>query len=123
VSETLSRTEMRTVGIVTDHASRRSHGDTDYRTTLLFFPSVRFQTQDGKTMEFENKIGSNAPPKVGDQVTVIYDPARPEEAKVALGSIFKIDPKALLVVGGIFLAAMAFFFLFFVAMIVWVSLS
>lgn len=123
MSETLSRTEMRTVGIVTDHTSRRSHGGTDYRTTLLFFPSVRFQTQDGKTMEFENKIGSNAPPKVGDEVTVIYDPARPEEAKVALGSIFKIDPKALLVVGGIFLAAMAFFFLFFVTMIVWVSLS
>ena len=42
---------------------------------------------------------------------------------MALGSIIKIGPKALLVVGGIFLAAMAFFFLFFVAMIVWVSLS
>ncbi len=121
MSETLSRTEMRTVGVVTDQTSRWSHG-VDH-PSLLFFPSVRFQTQDGRTVEFANKVGSNAPPKVGDQVTVVYDPARPEEAKVALGSMFKIDPRALLIVGGIFLAAMAFFFLFFVAMILWVSLS
>ncbi len=52
------------------------------------------------------------------------DPARPpEEAKVALRSMWKIDPKAFFVVGAIFLGAMAFFFLFFVAVIVWVSLA
>ncbi len=124
MGETLPRTEARTMGVVTDHTSRRSYGGTDHRTTMLFFPSVRFQTQDGRTVEFENKIGSNAPPKVGDQVTVIYDPARPEEAKVTLGSMFRFDPRALLVVGGVFLAAMAFFFfLLFVAVILWVSLS
>ncbi len=122
MSETLGRTEARAMGVVTDHTSRRSYGGTDHRASLLFFPSVCFQTQDGRTVEFENKVGSNAPPRVGDQVTVIYDPAWPEEAKVALGSMFRIDPKALLVVGGIFVAAVAFF-LFFVAVIVWVSLS
>ena len=123
MSETLPRTEARAVGVVTAHTSRRSHSGIDQRTSLLFFPSVRFQTADGRTVEFQNKIGSNAPPRVGDEVTVVYDPARPEEAKVALGSMFRFDPKVLLVVGGIFLAAMAFFFLFFVAMIVWASLS
>ena len=51
------------------------------------------------------------------------DPARPEEAKVALRSMWKVDPKALLVVGAIFLGAMAFFSLFFVAVIVWVLLA
>ena len=58
-------------------------------------------------------------------MTVIYDPARPEEAKVALGSMFWFDTKALLVVGGIFLAAVTFFFPLFVAVIVrvWRSLS
>jgi hypothetical protein len=60
---------------------------------------------------------------VRDEVTILYDPARPEDAKVASGSMFRVDPKALLVVGGIFLAAMAFFFLLFVAVIVWASLS
>ena len=49
--------------------------------------------------------------------------ARPEEAKVALGSMFKVDSKALLVAGAIFLGAMACFFAFFVAVIVWASLS
>ncbi len=121
MSETLRRTEARAVGVVTEHTSRCSHG-LDH-PSLLFFPSVRFQTTDGRTVVFQNKIGTNAPPRVGDQVTVIYDPARPEEAKVALNSKFRFDPKALLVVGGIFLAAITFFFLFFVAMIVWVSLS
>ena len=58
-----------------------------------------------------------------DEVTVFYDPARPEEAKVALGSMWKVDPKALLVVGAIFLGAIAFFFLFFVAVIVWASMA
>ena len=121
MSETMPRTEARAMGVVTEHTSRWSHG-LDH-PSLLFFPTVRFQTTDGRTVEFQNKIGTNAPPRVGDQVTVIYDPARPEEAKVALGSMFRFDPKALLVVGGIFLAAMAFFFLLFVAVIVWASMS
>ncbi len=121
MSETLPRTEARAVGVVTEHTSRWSHG-LDH-PNLLFFPSVRFQTTDGRTVVFQNKIGTNAPPRVGDQVTVIYDPARPVEAMVALGSLFKFEPKALLVVGGIFLAAMAFFLLLFVAVIVWATLS
>ncbi len=123
MSETLARTEVRAVGIVTDHTSRRTYSAIDNRTGALFYPSVRFQTADGRTVEFENKLGTNAPPRVGDEVTVLYDPERPEEAKVALGSMFRFNPKALLVVGAIFLGAMALFFLFFVGVIVLVSLS
>ena len=85
----------------------------DNHSSLLLFPSVRFQTPDGKTIEFHNSIGSNAPPKVGDEVTVIYDPERPEEAMVAPRSMWRVDPKALLVVGAIFVGAM----------IVWASLA
>ncbi len=123
MSETLTRTEARAVGVVTAHTSRRTYSAMDNRPEVLFFPSVRFQTADGRTVEFENDLGSNAPPRVGDEVTVLYDPARPEEAKVALRSMWKVDPKALLVVGAIFLGTMAFFFLFFVAVIVWASLA
>jgi len=122
VGETLANTEARAVGVVTGHASRRSYG-ADHRASLLFFPSVRFETQDGRTVEFQNKLGSNAPPRVGDEVTVLYDPARPEAAKVAIGSMFRPNPKALLFAGAIFLGAMAFFVLFFVAVVVWASLS
>jgi hypothetical protein len=74
MSETLAGTEAKTVGIVTEHTSRLSRGPD--RPSLLFFPSVRFQTPDGRTVEFQNKIGTNAPPRVGDEVTVFYDPAR-----------------------------------------------
>lgn len=122
MTEKPTRSELRTVGIVTDHASRSTY-DMDNHPGMLFFPSVRFQTADGRTVEFQNKLGTNVPPRVGDEVTVIYDPMRPEEAKVALRSMFRFSPKAFAVVGAIFLGAMAFFFLFFVAVIVWVSLS
>ena len=123
MSETLARTEARAVGVVTAHTSRRTYSGIDQRPEVLFYPSVRFQTEDGKTVEFENRLGSNAPPRVGEEVTVVYDPARPEEAKVALGSMFRINPKALLIAGAIFLGAMALFFLFFVTVIVWASMS
>ena len=122
MGETLARTEARTVGVVTAHTSRRSYG-VDHGSNMLFFPSVRFQTADGRTVEFENKLGSNAPPRVGEEVTVVYDPARPEEAKAALGSMFRINPKALLIAGVSFLGAMTLFLLFFVAVIVWASMS
>ena len=89
----------------------------------MFFPSVRFQTADGRIVEFQNKVGSNAPPRVGDEVTVLYDPEHPEEARVPLGSMFRPNLKLLAVVGAIFLGAMALFFLFFVAVIVFVSMS
>lgn len=95
----------------------------DQRPGVLFYPSVRFQTADGRTVEFQSKLGSNAPPRVGDEVTVLYDPQRPEEARVALGSMFRFDPKALAVVSAIFVGAMLLFFLFFVAVVVFVSLS
>ncbi len=37
---------------------------------------------DGRTVEFESQAGSNLAPKVGQQVTVLYDPLKPEEAKL-----------------------------------------
>ena len=119
MSETLVATEALAVGVVTGHTSRSTYD----RSGVLLFPSVRFQTADGRTVEFQNGIGTNAPPRVGDEVTVIYDPARPEDAKVALSDTFRINPKVFLAVGAVFLGAVAFFFLFFVAMILWATMS
>jgi len=89
----------------------------------VIFPSVRFQTADGGTVELQNKLGTNVPPRVGDVVTVFYDPARPEDAMVALGDTFKINGKLLLVVGTIFLAVVALMFLSVFALVVWVFLA
>ena len=85
MSETLARTEARAVGFVTAHTSRHTYSAIDNRPEVLFFPSVRFQTADSRTIEFENNLGSNAPPRIGDEVTVLYDPARPEKAKARGG--------------------------------------
>lgn len=113
--------EIQTTGVVTDHKSRRHHGGG--RPSVLIYPVVKFQTQDGETIEFESGLGSNMPPKVGEEVTVLYDPSRPDVgARLTVGSTFRFNPKALLIVGGIFLGIVVFFFLFFVAVILFVSL-
>ncbi len=87
----------------------------------MICPSLRFQTADGRTVEFQNGVGSNAPPQVGDEVTVYCDPERPEEAKLSVGSTFRPNLKLLPVVFGIFLAMVALMFLSVFALVVWVS--
>ena len=118
-SGTQSGSELSAVGVVTSHTFRRSYAGSGG----VAYPSVRYQTADGRTVEFQNKLGTNAPPRVGDEVTVFYDPARPEDARVALGDTFKINGKLLLVVGAIFLAAVALMFLAVFALALWVSLA
>src|SRR3712207_239770 len=61
--------ELQTMGIVIDHKSRSSVGFDSY--SRLLFPVVRFETQDGKTVEFESGLGTNIPPRVGEAENVI----------------------------------------------------
>jgi hypothetical protein len=119
LSETQPGSELKAVGVVVGHTSRRSYAGSGG----VVFPSVRFQTADGRTVEFQNKLGTNAAPRVGDEVTVFYDPGRPEDAKIAMGDTFKFNGKLLLVVGAIFLAVVALMFLSVFALVVWVSLA
>jgi hypothetical protein len=90
---------------------------------MLLFPSVRFQAADGRTVDFQSEVGSNAPPKVGEEVTVYYDPDRPEDAKLSLGSTFRPNLKLLAIVLGVFVAAMVLMFLLLFALILWISWS
>jgi len=117
LSEAQPNAEVRAVGIVTGHTSRPSHDG----SAVLRYPSVRFQTADGRTIEFQSEVGTNAPPKVGDEVAIFYDTERPEEAKLALGSAFKINPKVLLVAGAIFLGGVILLFLSVVLLVVWAT--
>ena len=70
-------------GTVTGSVGRwyRSTGD-EPGFSRLPHPVVRFITGDGRTVEFEAQAGSNLAPKVEQQVTVLYDPLKPEEAKL-----------------------------------------
>jgi len=117
LSETQPKSELSAVGVVTSHTVRAGHGG----STGVIFPSVSFQTADGRTIEFQNGVGSNAPPKVGDEVTVYYDPERPEDAKLSLGSTFRPNLKLLPVVFGVFLGFVALMFLSVFALVLWVS--
>ena len=119
LSETHPRSQLTAVGVVTGHTSRRSYASD--HPGMLLFPSVRFQTADGRTVEFQNGVGSNAPPEVGEEVTVYYDPDRPEEAKLSLGSTFRPNLKLLPVVFGVFVGGVALMFVSVFALVLWVS--
>jgi hypothetical protein len=119
LSQTHPQSQLTAVGVVTGHMSRRSHGSD--HPGMLLFPSVRFQRADGRMVEFQSKVGSNAPPKVGEEVTVYYDPDRPEDANLSLGSTFRPNLKLLPVVFGVFLGGVALMFLSVFALVLWIS--
>ena len=53
------------------------------QNALLYHPVLRYTTRAGTEHEVVSAVGSNpAPYKPGDTVTVLYDPARPEEVRI-----------------------------------------
>ena len=62
-------------------------------------------------------------PSCGGRGYRFYDPAQPEDARVAVGDTFNFNGKLLLVVVAIFLAVVALMFLSVFALVVWVTLS
>ncbi|GLX09731.1 DUF3592 domain-containing protein [Microbispora sp. NBRC 16548] len=86
------RRAQRSRGLVVGLRASRSDDGTSY------YPTIRFTTVYGQQVEAETTYGSNPPPaRPGEEVTVLYDPARPTRIRIdsAAGS------GALL--GGIFL--------------------
>jgi hypothetical protein len=65
-------------GTVIDLIGRRdSDGDT------IYYPHVRYLTRSGETVEFTGAVGSSPPAfEIGEAVSVLYDPAAPEEARI-----------------------------------------
>jgi hypothetical protein len=116
VSETQPTGELQATGIVIAHHSRRSS------QSFLIHPVVRFETQDGRTVEFESATGSNMAPKVGEEVTVLYDPLRPEEAKLSLGSTFRFRSQTFVIVGVLALFVVLLPVLAFILLILWATL-
>ena len=67
-------------GTVVDLASRIG------RSGHLYHPVVEFRTPDGETVKFESEFGSMpASQKVGNTVSVRYNPANPSDAGVDSG--------------------------------------
>ncbi|MEV1203558.1 DUF3592 domain-containing protein [Microbispora rosea] len=87
------RRAQRARGLVVGLRASRSDDGTSY------YPTIRFTTVYGQQVEAETTFGSNPPPaRPGEEVTVLYDPARPTRIRIdsAAGSGTLL--------GGIFLA-------------------
>ena len=70
-------------GQVVDLLRSRSSDSETYK------PVVTFTTADGRQVEFTSSMGSNPPAfRRGEQVTVLYHPQAPEEARI--GSFFSL---------------------------------
>lgn len=70
----------------------------------LFTPLVRFETLDGKRIEFQSSLRTNPPAyHAGQVVPILYDPAAPHSA--AIKGLFPLwlTSMVLCFVGGIFL--------------------
>ena len=89
-------------GTVTDVKVRtsRSHTSDGPRIRSHRYPVVRFQTQDGRTVEFESETGTNTFSQgPGEQVEVLYDPLKPEQARIKTFMMLWFAPPILGVVG------------------------
>ncbi len=107
--------EIRTTGTVVGHRHKKRRG-MDNKVDILVHPVVRFEAGDGETVEFESGLGSNIPPKVGEEVEVFYDPSRPEEARIPVGSALRLKKWHFIIAAAIFAVPAFFFLLFFVFM-------
>jgi hypothetical protein len=70
-------------GTVTDVKIRKSTSHSSEDPRIRQYPVVQVQTQDGRMVEFESETGiSSFSRGPGEQVEVLYDPLRPEEARI-----------------------------------------
>lgn len=87
--------------------------DSSSRNTL-FSPTVRFQTTEGRIIDYKSSVSSSLDNyRVGENVPVYYDPQQPEKAIV--GTTFRLWSPFIIFgfVGGMFIIVGAFFLLLF----------
>lgn len=85
-------------GTVTELLASRSR-DSDGREHGTYRPVVEYRLPSGEARSFVSSMGSSPPShRVGEPVTVLYDPASPED--VRLGGVFSLWGVAI-VLGGI----------------------
>jgi len=56
------------------------------------FPVVQFQSADGQVVTAHTRIGGFFAPAIGDQVTVLFDPDHPDEARIDSGKTSQVMP-------------------------------
>ena len=80
----------------------------------LAYPVVRYHTTDGREVVFRSGFGSQPPLwRPGQSVTVLYDPADPEAARVETKAATVVAPGCFVAVGVGLAAFATVLFLFF----------
>lgn len=75
-------------GVVVGFQRRRVSGSRRRRSAVLDFPVVQYTTQAGQPIEFVSRTATQ--PRVvreGETVTVLYDPAEPQQGRIASGCL------------------------------------
>ena len=79
----------------------------------VYCPVVEFQSPDGRTIRFESAFGTMpASHKVGQSVTVLYNPSNPQEAEVSSAVSRYLYPGIMAFIGLVALCLGASFLLF-----------
>ncbi|GAA3129883.1 DUF3592 domain-containing protein [Streptosporangium carneum] len=111
VGQRLRRHGVRVPGVVVGLRWSGSGVDTG-----VYCPTLRFQTVQGSVVETESDLGSNpSPVRPGQQVMVVYDPERPQRARldgasgrgVLLGVLFMTVGAIVLVLSLLFVFAIS----------------
>lgn len=105
----------KTIGIITNVESRPGMRKMDYHSTrnTLYKPTVRFQTDDGRIIDYTPQISASWNNyQVGDNVPVIYNPKQPEKAAIGTTAIRWLPYLVIGFIGGMFMMVGAFFAIF-----------
>jgi hypothetical protein len=100
----MARAHIEVQGTVIEILRVRDSEDKGY----LFTPIVRFESLDGRTVEFQSGLRTNPPAyRAGQEVPVVYDPGVPESAAIRGVLSLWLMPIILAFIGSIFLALAA----------------
>lgn len=82
-----TRGAVATTAVVTNVSRSESYDHESNRTTHLYQPSVRFQTRDGRTIDYTQPHATSwGNYQVGSAVPVMYNPLNPYEVSIGQAS-------------------------------------
>ncbi len=91
-----------TTGNVVDVEERVSEDpDTVGRVQEYYYAIIEFTTADGATVRAKSQIGHGRPPRIGDTVSILYDPRRPEDIREATFTGTWLFPSLTIGIGGL----------------------
>ncbi len=96
-----ARTAVATTGTVIHVRTQAGYSGPDMESSgPLYFPTVRFTTARGQSVEFTPRFGTSlSPHAVGQQVPVLYQPNDPNSARINTVALRRVAPGCVLTVG------------------------